>query len=75
MILLKEELFRNIEMRLDEESYHYKRRQEIAKTHKQYFDKQVLKGIKDQDPNFIKDSLMGIWEWKGQIYVPARKEL
>ena len=65
-VLLKEELFQNIEMRLDKESYHWLLlRQEIAKTHKRYFDKQVLKGIKEQDPNFIKDSLTGVWEWKG----------
>ena len=76
VILLKEGLFRNIEMQLDEESYHWLLlRQEIAKTHKRYFDKQILKGIKEQDLNFIKDSLTGIWEWKGWIYVPARKEL
>ena len=76
IILLKKELFRNIEMRLDEESYHWLLlRQEIAKTHRRYFDKQILKGIKEQDPNFTKDSLTGVWEWKGQIYVPARKEL
>ena len=53
-------------MRLDEESYHwFLLRQEITKTHRRYFDKQVLKGIKDQDPSFVKDSLTGIWEWKG----------
>ena len=76
VIPLKEELFRNIEMRLDKESYHWLLlRQEIAKSHKRYFDKQVLRGIKEQDPNFIKDSLTGVWEWKGRIYVPARKEL
>ena len=63
-------------MQLDEESYHcLLLRQEIAKMHKRYFDKQVLKGIQGQDPHFIKDSLTGVWEWKGRIYVPARKEL
>ena len=63
-------------MQLDEESYHWLLlRQEIAKTHKRYFNKQVLKGIKEQDLSFVKDSLTGVWEWKGQIYVPARKEL
>ena len=66
IILLKEELFRNTEIQLDEESYQWlSLRQEIAKTHKRYYDKQVLKGIKDQDPNFVKDSLTGVWEWKG----------
>ena len=76
VILLKKELFRNIEMQLDEESYHWLLlRQEIAKTHKRYFDKQVLKGIKDEDPNFVKDSLTRVWEWKGRIYIPAKKEL
>ena len=76
IILLKEELFQNIEICLDEESYHWLLlQQEIVKTHRRYFDKQVQKGIKDKDPNFIKDPHNGTWEWKGQIYIPARKEL
>ena len=75
-ILLKEELFQNIEMQLDEVSYHWLLLwQEIANTHQRYFNKQVQKGIKDKNPNFVKYPLNRIWEWKGWIYVPAKKEL
>jgi hypothetical protein len=56
VILLKEELFRNLEMRLDEESYMWLMlHNDIANTHRRYFDKQVLKGIRSKDPDFQKD--------------------
>ena len=63
-------------MRLDKTSYNWLLlQQEIANTHQRYLDKQVQKGIKDKDPNFVKDPLNGTWEWRGQIYIPTKREL
>ena len=54
--LLKEQLFRKIEIRLDEESYIWLiLLSDISKTHRRYFDKQVEQGIKKKDPDFQKN--------------------
>jgi hypothetical protein len=63
-------------MRLDEESYMWLTlHNDIANTHQRYFNKQILKGIQNKDPDFQKDDFNRTWTYKGRIYVPAKKEL
>ena len=76
IILLKEELFQNIEIRLDKTSYELLLVwDEITKTHKRFYDKQVSKGIKEKDPNYKWDLDMRTWCWKGRNYVPINVKL
>jgi hypothetical protein len=76
VILLKENHFRNIEIRLNKESREWLDLQsEIKKIHQQYYDKQVERGIKQKDPNFKKDDINGYWMWKERIYVPINQTL
>ena len=75
-VLLKEEIFRNIEIRLDEMSYELLEVQDKAsKIHKRFYDKQVLNGIKNKDPNFKWDKDIQMWTWKERKYIPINKEL
>jgi hypothetical protein len=76
VILLKENHFRNIEIRLNEESREWlDLRSEIKKIHQRYYDKQVERGIRQKDPNFKKDDINGYWMWKEHIYVPINQTL
>jgi hypothetical protein len=76
VILLKENHFRNIEIRLNEESREWlDLRSEIKKIHRRYYDKQVERGIKQRDPNFKKDEFNDYWMWKECIYVPINQTL
>jgi hypothetical protein len=76
VILLKENHFRKIEIRLNEESREWlDLRSEIKKIHRQYYNKQVERGIKQKDPNFKKDDSNGYWTWKERIYVPINQTL
>jgi hypothetical protein len=73
---LKENHFRKIEIRLNEESREWlDLRSEIKKIHRQYYDKQVERGIKQKDPNFKKDDINSHWTWKEHIYVPINQTL
>ena len=75
VVLLKEQLFRKIEIQLDEESFIWLTLLlDIKRTHRRYYDKQVDKEIKRRNPEYKKDD-RETWTWKGQIYVPARAEL
>ena len=54
--LLKEQLFRKIEIRLDKESFVWLTLQsDIKRMHRRYYNKQVNKGIKKRDPDYKKD--------------------
>ena len=54
--LLKEQLFRKIEFRLDEESFIWLTLlSDIKRTHQKYYNKQVDRGIKKKDPEYKKD--------------------
>jgi hypothetical protein len=76
VILLKENHFRKVEIRLNEESREWlDLRSEIKKIHQRYYDKQVERGIKQKDPNFKKDDINGYWTWKERIYVPINQTL
>jgi hypothetical protein len=76
VILLKENHFRKIKIRLNKESREWlDLRSEIKKIHRRYYDKQVERGIKQKDPNFKKDDINGYWTWKEHIYVPINQTL
>jgi hypothetical protein len=76
VILLKENHFRNIEIRLNEESREWlDLRSEIKKIHRRYYNKQVKQGIKQKDPNFKKDEFNDYWMWKERIYIPINQTL
>ena len=75
VVLLKEQLFRKLEIQLNKESFIWLTLlSDIKRTHRRYYDKQVDKGIKKRDPEYKKDD-RETWTWRGQIYVPARMEL
>ena len=76
VILLKEEIFRNIEIRLDKTSYELLEvRDQASKIHKRFYDKQVLEGIKNKDPDFKWNKGIRMWTWKERKYIPIDAKL
>ena len=48
---------------------------EIKKTHRRFYDKQVDRAIRARDPDWKKDDRYEVWSWKERIYVPLVPKL
>ncbi|KAF8663356.1 hypothetical protein AX14_006995, partial [Amanita brunnescens Koide BX004] len=74
--LLKPEHFRNVKIRLSEDAADWiYLMDEIKKTHRRFYDKQVDRAIRARDPDWKKDDHYNVWSWKERIYVPLVPKL